>query len=129
MSANQLDVIYVDDEEDIREVALMSLEDVGGLSVEAFSSAQSLLDAGPPPPDVFLLDVMMPGMNGVELLKRLRASPVYQSVPAIFMTAKAHPAEVESLIGAGAIGVICKPFDPMTLADEVRGLMDSHERH
>ncbi len=128
MATEQLRVIYVDDEDDIREVALMSLEDVGGLAVTAFSSGQALLDANAPAPDVFLLDVMMPGMNGTELLKRLKACPDYRAVPAIFMTAKAHPAEVESLVGAGAIGVICKPFDPMTLADEVRNLLESYER-
>lgn len=116
-------VIYVDDEEDIREVAVMALETVGEMSVVTFASGQALLDNVPEPPDVLLLDVMMPGINGVDLLETLRGRGVYNDVPAIFMTAKAQPSEIETLMNAGAVGVIRKPFDPMTLADQVNNLL------
>lgn len=101
----------------------MGLEDVGGLGVVSYGGGQELLDDKPEAPDVFLLDVMMPGMDGVDLLEALRRLPAYEGVPAIFITAKAQPAEVEDLISAGAIGVIRKPFDPMTLADQVHKLV------
>jgi two-component system OmpR family response regulator len=117
-------VIYVDDEDDIREVALIALEDVGGLSVEAFSSGAALLAAGPVPPDLILLDVMMPAMDGPAVLRALRQLPGFATVPAIFMTAKVHPLEINALLAEGAIGVVSKPFDPMQLADEIRRLHD-----
>ena len=112
-------IIYVDDEEDIREVALIALEDIGGFVVKAFASAMALLQALPPPPDLILLDVMMPGMDGPALLRELRKKPGFASIPAIFMTAKVQPSEVQALLADGAIGVVAKPFDPMTLAGEI----------
>ena len=112
-------IIYVDDEEDIREVALIALEDIGGFSVKAFASAMALLQALPPPPDLILLDVMMPGMDGPALLRELRKKPGFASIPAIFMTAKVQPSEVQALLAEGAIGVVAKPFDPMGLAPEI----------
>jgi CheY-like chemotaxis protein len=71
-------------------------------------------------PDIVLLDVMMPGMDGPTTLQRLRELPGAADVPAIFMTAKVQPQEVESLKRAGALEVIAKPFDPMTLSDTIR---------
>lgn len=116
-------VVYVDDESDIREVALLALEDVAGFSVQAYASGQQLLQALPAtPPDLLLLDVMMPGMDGPTLLQALRAQPAYAQVPVIFMTAKVQPAEVAALRAAGAIGVIAKPFDPMGLGEDIRAL-------
>jgi CheY-like chemotaxis protein len=112
-------IIYVDDEEDIREVALIALEDIGGFSVKAFASAMALLQALPPPPDLILLDVMMPGMDGPALLRELRKKPGFASIPAIFMTAKVQPSEVQALLAEGAVGVVAKPFDPMSLAPEI----------
>lgn len=112
-------IIYVDDEDDIREVALIALEDIGGFQVKAFSSGQALLAALPPPPDLILLDVMMPGLDGPALLRELRRRPGFAAVPTLFMTAKVQPSEVQALLNEGAIGVVAKPFDPVNLAEEI----------
>ena len=118
-----LKVLYVDDEADIREVAALSLEIDPGMEVRTAASgldALSLLDAGDWTPDVLLLDVMMPGMDGPTLLKEIRTRSALDGAPAIFVTARAQPHERDRFIGAGAVGVIAKPFDPLTLASEVR---------
>ncbi|KPC49212.1 response regulator [Amantichitinum ursilacus] len=116
-------ILYVEDEPDIQLVARMALEMIGGFQIVLCSSGQAALDAAPTAQaDLFLLDVMMPGMDGPTTLGRLREQPALAGIPAIFMTAKAQPAEVANLLALGASGVIPKPFDPMTLADEVRTL-------
>ena len=70
--------------------------------------------------DVFVLDMMMPGMTGRQTLEKLRENPDFANVPAIFMTARAQPNELEELRGIGATEVISKPFDPMSLADQIK---------
>ena len=114
-------ILYVEDEEDIRMVGEMSLADVGGFEVKACASGAEALAAAPGfAPDLLLLDVMMPGMNGPSVLKALRDLPALAGVPAIFMTAKIMPSEIAELKAAGALEVVPKPFDPMTLPDEIR---------
>lgn len=120
-------ILYVEDEPDIQAVAKIALEMVGGFTVEVCSSGQEAVDkcAGFKP-DLVLLDVMMPGMDGPTTFAALRAKPEGANLPIAFMTAKVQPAEVERYTGMGAIGVISKPFDPMTLAETVRGLWTAH---
>lgn len=114
-------IMHVEDDPDIREIAMIALETVGGLEVEQCASGQEALVRAPEvKPDLFLLDVMMPGMNGEETFLALRAMPEFADTPAVFMTAKAQPAEVEKLRQLGADDVITKPFDPMTLADQIQ---------
>lgn len=118
-----LKILYVDDEPDIREVATMSLEMDPDLDVRAAGSAEealAILDADDWTPDLFLLDVMMPGTDGPTLLSWIRQRPRFDGVPAVFITARAQRQESERLISLGAIAVIAKPFDPMTLATEVK---------
>ncbi len=116
-------ILYVEDEEDIRMVGEMSLVDVGGFEVGACPGGAEALAMAPGfAPDLFLLDVMMPGMNGPSVLRALRDLPGMQDVPALFMTAKIMPAEIAELKAAGALEVIPKPFDPMTLPDEIRAI-------
>lgn len=113
-------IVHVEDDPDIREIALIALEMVGGLEVVQFSSGREALDgAVAARPDLFLLDVMMPGMNGEETLQSLRAMPEFCATPAIFMTAKAQHSDLHKLVAAGALDVIVKPFDPMQLATQV----------
>ena len=120
-------VLYVEDEANIRAVGLFSLAEVGGFTVEPAESGQdALAKAGPFEPDVILLDVMMPGMDGIATFKALRARPDTARVPVIFMTAKVQPHEVQGYKELGAIAVIAKPFDPVTLPDEVRALWSRH---
>lgn len=120
-----LRVLYVDDEPDIREVALLSLQldpnvecravDSGAKAIDTISGADWL-------PDLILLDVMMPIMDGPATLKKLRALPVSATAPVVFMTARAQGFEKDRLLKLGAAAVISKPFDPMSLAKQLRAI-------
>ena len=117
-------VLMVDDEPDIRRIGQMSLRAVGKWEVAlAASGAEALRAAIEGRPDVILLDVMMPGMDGPATLSALRGDPATAAIPVIFMTAKVQQHEVERYLALGAAGVIKKPFDPMTLPDEVRRIV------
>ena|SRR3982751_6204190 len=114
-------ILYVEDEPDIRMVAQMALQAVGGFTVIACASGQEALDAAPgAAADLLLLDVMMPGMDGPTTLKGLRQLPATADTPVIFMTAKVQAAEVAVYKGLGALEVIPKPFDPMELSTQIQ---------
>jgi CheY-like chemotaxis protein len=121
-----LKVLYVDDEPDIREVAALSLQldrEIEVRAVESGPEALELIGGGGWAPDVVLLDVMMPGMDGPGVLKALRESPVGAETPVVFITARAQSHERSRLIDLGALGVITKPFDPMSLAKDLRAVL------
>ncbi|ARU16606.1 response regulator [Croceicoccus marinus] len=114
-------VLYIDDESDIREIAEIAL----GLDPEmeirtAASAADALAVMEEWLPDLALLDVMMPHIDGPALLSRLRTMDRYRTLPVIFITARAQRSELHNFATMDAIGVIAKPFDPMTLAARVR---------
>jgi len=114
-------ILYVEDDPDIQMVAQMALEVVGGLVLRSCSSGQEALAAvAACEPDLILLDVMMPGMDGPTTLAELRKLPATAATPVIFMTAKVQAAEVAHYKSLGALGVVAKPFDPMLLAQQVR---------
>lgn len=117
-------VLYVEDDPDIREIATLALRDVGGLQVLVCASGQQALqDIEAFAPDLILLDVMMPDMDGPETLAALRQQGAIKSTtPVAFMTAKIHPEELARYRELGVDEVIAKPFDPMTLAEEVRAI-------
>lgn len=118
-------VLLVDDEDDIRAVGQIALEDVGGWrTLLAGSGLEAVELAVRERPDVVLLDVMMPGTDGPTTLALLRARPETANTPIIFLTAKVQKAEVARLLELGAKGVLAKPFDPMTLPDEVRRVLN-----
>lgn len=117
----ELRVLHVDDEPDIREVVEISLGlDPDLLTQSCASGQEALVAATEWAPDVILLDVMMPVMDGAATLSRLRENPRTASIPVVFMTARAQSSELELFRSLGAAGVIPKPFDPMTLAASVR---------
>ena len=121
-------ILYVEDEPDIQAIAKIALETVGGLNVKMCSSGQEALEnVSQYSPDVILLDVMMPGMDGPSTLQALREIPELKSVPVIFMTAKVQTHEINQYLALGAVDVIAKPFDPMSLADKVRSIWDKLE--
>lgn len=123
MSEELKKVLYVEDDADIRMIATLALETVGGLQLKACPSGAEALAAAPAfAPDLLLLDVMMPGLDGPATLVKLRELPGTAATPVVFMTAKVQASEVEAYKAMGAIGVITKPFDPMTLAAQVREL-------
>lgn len=119
-------VLLVDDDATIREIAQLSLERVGDWSVTAAPSGPvaAELANGAPAFDAVLLDVMMPGLDGPQTLSLLRESnAVGATTPVVFLTAKLQPADRERLRGAGAAGVIAKPFDPMGLPAELDAIL------
>jgi CheY-like chemotaxis protein len=117
-------VLLIDDEEDIRTIARMSLRRVGGWAVVAAASGpEGIAEARRAPPDLILIDVMMPGCDGPMTLRMLRDDPELSSIPIIFVTAKAQRREIEELLLLGAQGVIVKPFDPMLLPDQIRRIV------
>ena len=125
MTAPLNHILCVDDEEDILQVAKLSLEAVGGFRVSLCrGSAVAVETACGLMPDLILLDVMMPEMDGPATLAKLRSGGACANTPVIFMTAKAQPGEIRRYLELGAIGVISKPFDPMSLSGEIRALWE-----
>lgn len=119
-------ILYVEDEPDIQAVAKLALEMVGGFTVKICSSGEEALkEAAAFAPEMILLDVMMPGMDGPDTLKALRELPQLAQIPVAFMTAKVQPQEVAHYKSLGARDVIPKPFDPMNLANQVRAIWES----
>ena len=118
-------VLLVDDEDDIREIARMSLTAVAGWEVVTAASGREALDAGAAsaPFDAVLLDVMMPGLDGPSTLPLLREQAWGRDVPVVFLTAKVQPADRRALEELGAAGIVAKPFDPMTLAGDIEAIL------
>ncbi|MDD5329699.1 MAG: response regulator [Sulfuricella sp.] len=115
-------ILYVEDEPDLQTLTRLALEMVGGFTVKVCGSGAEALEQAPAfAPDLLLLDVVMPEMDGPATLQRLRAIPGLAATPAIFMTG-VQPDEIGHFTALGAIGVIAKPFDPVTLADTIRNL-------
>jgi CheY-like chemotaxis protein len=122
-----LKVLYVDDEPDIREIAVFALGLDGELDVRSAASgaeAVDILSPGDWRPDLILLDVMMPGMDGPTTLQEIRRLAHGSDLAVAFITARAQPQELAALREQGVLGVITKPFEPMTLAAQVRRLVE-----
>jgi two-component system, OmpR family, response regulator len=114
-------ILFVEDDADIQVVATLALESLGGFRVLACGSGdEALARFAEFAPDLVLLDVMMPGMDGPATLEALRQLPQGDVTPVIFMTARVQAQEVSRYRALGAVEVIGKPFDPMRLADTVR---------
>lgn len=119
-------VLLVDDEDDIRTIGFLSLSRVGGWqTVLASSGTEAVTKAASELPDLILLDVQMPGLDGPTTFGQLRAQAATSAMPIIFMTAKVQKQEVARYLELGALGVIGKPFDPLTLPEEIKRLMPS----
>ncbi len=120
-------ILYVEDDPDIQEVARLALEAVGGFVVRVCGSgAEALQEAAGFGPDLILLDVMMPGMDGPTTLAMLRQLPAIAATPVVFMTAKVQPREVIEFQQLGALDVVFKPFDPMSLPGELQAIWERH---
>jgi two-component system OmpR family response regulator len=118
-------ILYVEDEPDIQAIARMALERIGGFTVKVCSSGEEALQTAVDfAPDMILLDVMMPGMDGPTTLKALQGFPALVDVPMAFMTAKVQPSEIAHLKSLGVRDVIAKPFNPLTLAAQITALWE-----
>lgn len=123
-------ILYADDEDHIRELVEMALgfePDLELVTCCDGRAAIKVLEAGAFKPDLVLLDVMMPGLDGPATIRAIKADPQMRHLPVIFFTAKGRPHEHAELIKLGAIGVIAKPFSPLTLADDIRALMKASQ--
>ncbi len=119
-------ILCIDDDADIRAIAAMALALDPGVAIRSAASGAeglALLRDGAWTPDVVLLDVMMPDMDGPSVLAAIRALEGASDLPVIFMTARARKADIDAYTALGAAGVIIKPFDPLRLTDEVRALI------
>lgn len=121
-------ILYIEDEPDIQAVARVALEVVGGFELRICSSGrQALAEAAGFAPDLLLLDVMMPDMDGPTTLRELRSQAALATIPALFLTAKVQAREIDALKRQGAIDVISKPFDPMTLAGRLQAIWAEYQ--
>lgn len=117
-------ILYVDDEADIREIAEMSLSLDPDFEVRTAGGGQDALSQiATWRPDMVLLDVMMPGMDGPAVLARLREKPETANLPVVFVTARAQKSDIQNFATLDAVGVIAKPFDPISLAAQVRAFL------
>lgn len=120
MTSTLQHILCIDDEADILEVAQLSLEMVGGFKVTCLGSGREAINkAAGIQPDLILLDVMMPQLDGPSTLTALRAQADLRHVPIVFMTARVQPAEVQHYLDLGAAGVTAKPFDAMALPGQI----------
>lgn len=121
-------VLLVEDDPDIQVVARMSLKMSGIPKITVVSNGEECLaKVGEVKPDLILLDVMMPKMDGYETCRRLKADPATQGIPVIFLTAKAQQFEITHGLKLGAAGYLIKPFNPSTLHEEILTVL-SHAR-
>ena len=117
-------ILIIDDESDIREVAAASLEIVGGFEVLlAASAGDGVVTAEREQPDLVVLDLMMPDMDGCQALEALKRTAATRDIPVVLLTAKALKMDEAAVRRAGAAGVLLKPFDPMLLPAQISGLM------
>jgi CheY-like chemotaxis protein len=114
-------ILVIDDDDDIREVARLSLELTEGWTVtSANNGAAGTALALSMEPDAILLDVMMPDMDGPSTLRALQQQVATKFIPVIFLTAKVQAADCEKFMQLGVRGIIPKPFDPLTLGQQIR---------
>ncbi len=121
MAASKLRrILCIDDDPDLRKIVTMSLQNVGGFVVQVCASGKEAIEKAPAfDPQLILLDVMMPGMDGPTTLAALRRDPRLAKTAVVFITAKAQAREVARLMDLGAVDVIAKPFDPMHLHERI----------
>jgi CheY-like chemotaxis protein len=120
-------ILLVEDDPDIQTVTSLALSGFGGFEVRICGSAREAVDSAAAfGPDLILLDVMMPGMDGVEALMALRAISATAAVPVVFLTARVQPHEVQRYRELGSLAVIPKPFEPTALADTIRAIWEAH---
>ncbi|WP_419536437.1 response regulator [Endozoicomonas sp.] len=120
-------ILYAEDDEDIRSIVEISLQNFSDLKLivcNGGTDALKMADSGTP--DMVLLDVMMPDVDGLTVLKSLKQREDYQNVPIVLMTAKVQKYEVEQFKALGAVDVIVKPFDPLTLSNQLTAIWSQY---
>lgn len=120
-------ILYAEDEDDIREIAVLAIESLGGLQCATCNSGVDVIAlAHSFKPQLILLDVMMPVMDGPTTLQALKQEPELKDIPVVFLTAKIMTEELVRFKSIGAIDIISKPFDPMTLAEQIQTIWETY---
>lgn len=120
-------ILLVDDEPDIGTLCTLALETIGGYQVRTCMSGREALDCVASfAPDLIMLDVMMPGLDGPSTLEKLRQLPECADLPVVFFTAKTQESDLAQLRQTSAVDILSKPFDPMTLAQDVNAIWEQH---
>jgi CheY-like chemotaxis protein len=120
-------VLLIDDDENVQTIAQIGLEDMPDWTVHlAGSGILGLELARSVRPDVILLDMMMPVMDGRMVLAKLREDPETAAIPVIFITGKVQSHDLDSYVALGVVGVLMKPFDPLTLSQEIMRMLTAH---
>ncbi len=113
-------ILIIDDEDDIREVAALSLEATAGWQIlTARSGAEGIAIATAQHPDAILMDVMMPGVDGPTTFRAMQGNPAVSNIPVLFLTAKVQGVDQRRFAGLGVAAILFKPFDPLTLAQQI----------
>lgn len=121
-------ILYAEDEPDIQSIAQMSLEMMGGYEIHTCQDGQQAIDTVPSfQPDLLLFDVMMPHKDGPTAFKEIRSIAGFENIPVVFMTAKVQNHEIKEYLDMGAIDVISKPFDPMSLAESIKAIWQKYQ--
>ena len=121
-------ILIIDDEDDIREVAALSLEATAGWQVlTASSGAEGISTAVASRPDAILMDVMMPGMDGPTAFRHMQEESALDGIPVLFLTAKVQGVDQRRFSNLGVAAVLNKPFDPLTLAQQVSEVLGWEE--
>jgi CheY-like chemotaxis protein len=119
-------ILVADDDDDVRELVVFRLERAGYQVVTASDGQEAVQVALERPPDVCVIDVMMPKLDGYEVTERLRASPGLADVPIVLLTARVQEAAVNRGLEAGASDYIKKPFSPQELVERIAAALDSN---
>ncbi len=121
-------ILLIEDEPDIQEIVRSALELVGGYDViGAYDGKSGYEMATKESPDLILLDMMMPGLNGIETFGLLQSNPDTKTIPVIFMTAKVQQHEIDSYLALGSVALIPKPFDPMSISAQIAEIWSNLE--
>lgn len=118
-----LSVVLAEDDPDIQLVARLALKRAGFAVTVVDNGAKAIAAVQSAPPDVIVLDWMMPELDGLETCRRLKSDPATAAIPVIFLTAKSQEAEIQRGLSLGAAGYITKPFDALTLGEQVKKLL------
>ena len=120
-------IYYAEDEDDIRLIAKLALETFGDFIVEANESGVGIVEKATDfKPDLFLLDVMMPNVDGIAAYKALADAPELKDIPVVFITAKVQPDEVNKFREMGVADIISKPFDPQNLTERLKEIWNRY---
>jgi two-component system OmpR family response regulator len=122
-------ILVIDDDEDVLKIVQYCLASISQVELKcALSGEEGIQAALEMEPDLILLDMMMPTMDGMATLQAMQLIPKLQCIPVVFLTAKAQKKEIEQYMASGAVDVIVKPFDPLTLSQTVLQIWEKSQK-